>query len=125
MSVQPNLDTVINCEDTDSALDYLFQRGQYSEPGAAPRPGIVILDLNLPGNGGLEVLTAAKSDPDRRAIPIIVFSSSYDEQEIQNCYRAGANSYIKKPMSSEQFLATIQQIRAYWFKLAILPSTQV
>ena len=108
------------CEDGDEALDYLFRRGRYADP-AAPRPGIILLDLNLPGTDGREVLDAVKADDDLRSIPVVVLTTSTDERDIERCYQAGANSYVKKPVDLEGFMTAVQRLRDYWFEVVILP----
>ena len=92
---------VFRCQDGEEALDYLYQRGRYADPEQAPRPGLILLDLNLPGTDGREVLAQVKSDAQLRTIPVIVLTTSADERDIEGCYRAGANSYIQKPVSLE------------------------
>lgn len=109
------------CEDGDEALDFLFQRGAFADPTTAPRPGIILLDLNLPGTDGREVLAEVKADEDLQLIPVIVLTTSTDERDIELCYRYGANSYVKKPVDLEGFLKAIQRLRDYWFEVVILP----
>ena len=109
------------CEDGDEALDYLFRRGRYADPAAAPRPGIILLDLNLPGTDGREVLDAVKADDDLRSIPVVVLTTSTDERDIDRCYQAGANSYVKKPVDIGGFMTAVQRLRDYWFEVVILP----
>ncbi|HEX2025557.1 MAG TPA: response regulator, partial [Actinomycetota bacterium] len=99
------------CEDGDEALDYLFRRGRFADPAAAPRPGIVLLDLNLPGTDGREVLDAVKADDDLRSIPVVVLTTSTDERDIERCYQAGANSYVKKPVDLDGFLTAVRRLR--------------
>jgi two-component system, response regulator len=112
---------IVRCEDGDEALDYLFRRGRYADPAAAPRPGIVLLDLNLPGTDGREVLAAVKADDDLRSIPVVVLTTSTDERDIERCYQAGANSYVKKPVDLGGFMTAVQRLRDYWFEVVILP----
>lgn len=111
------------CEDGDGALDYLRRLGNYAEAGAAPRPGIILLDLNLPGTDGREVLDLIKADPDLRQIPVIVLTTSSDERDVERSYAAGANSYIKKPVDLEGFMAAIQRLKDFWFETVIMPHT--
>ena len=115
---------VYRCEDGDEALDFLFRRGAYVEPTAAPRPGIILLDLNLPGTDGREVLAEIKADESLQLIPVIVLTTSTDERDIELCYRYGANSYVKKPVDLQGFLQAIQRLRDYWFEVVILPKGQ-
>jgi CheY-like chemotaxis protein len=110
-----------HCADGDDALDYLHQRGKYADPAQAPRPGVVLLDLNLPGTDGREVLTQAKADPQLKKIPVIVLTTSTDERDIERCYQAGANSYVKKPVDLDGFLQAIRRLTDYWFEVVILP----
>ncbi|MFQ5651901.1 MAG: response regulator [bacterium] len=115
---------VIHCQDGDSALDYLFQRGEYENPEKSPRPGLILLDLNLPGTDGREVLNEIKKDTDLRKIPVIVLTTSTDERDIEKCYEFGANTYIRKPVSFDGFLKAIQCLHDYWFEIAILPERE-
>ena len=115
---------IVNCEDGDQALDYLYQRGPYSGPDSAPRPGLILLDLNLPGTGGREVLEQIKSDEALREIPVVVLTTSTDERDIRSCYKAGANSYIQKPVDIDGFFKAIQRLKDYWFEVVILPKEQ-
>jgi len=92
------------CEDGDEALDYLFHRGPYADSATAPRPDIILLDLNLPGTDGREVLQEIKADKEICNIPVIVLTTSEDERDIESCYRYGANSYVKKPVDLQGFI---------------------
>lgn len=112
---------VVRCEDGDSALDYLFRRGQYADPESSPRPGVILLDLNLPGTDGRQVLQEIKKVEELRQIPVVVLTTSSDERDIKSCYRAGANSYIQKPVDLEGFFKAIERLNGYWFEVVILP----
>jgi len=112
---------VQRCEDGEEALDYLFQRNQYSDAESSPRPELILLDLNLPGTDGREVLEELKKDPKLKTIPVIVLTTSSDEKDISNCYQAGANSYINKPVDLQGFFAAIQRLKNFWFEVALLP----
>ena len=109
------------CGDGDEALDYLFRRGRYADPARSPKPGIILLDLNLPGTDGREVLETVKRDEVLRRIPVIVLTTSTDERDIQACYGAGANSYVQKPVDLEGFMQAIERLKGYWFEVVILP----
>ncbi len=109
------------CPDGDTALDYLHRRGAFADPAAAPRPGIVLLDLNLPGTDGREVLHEIKERPDLRQIPVIVLTTSLDEKDVEACYRMGANSYVQKPVDMDGFMRAIQRLKDYWFEVVVLP----
>lgn len=109
------------CTNGDQVLDYLYRRGGFSDPEKSPRPGIVLLDLNLPGTDGREVLRIVKSDPKLHKIPVIVLTTSDAEQDIVRCYDAGANSYVKKPVDMQGFVLAITRLQEYWFEVAVLP----
>jgi CheY-like chemotaxis protein len=115
---------IFRCEDGDEALDFLSRRGRFADPEAAPRPGIILLDLNLPGTDGREVLAAVKADPALRPIPVVVLTTSTDERDIDRCYQAGANSYVNKPVDLEGFMRAIQGLKDYWFEIVILPKAE-
>jgi CheY-like chemotaxis protein len=112
---------IYRCADGDAALDYLHRRGQYSDPEMAPRPGVILLDLNLPGTDGREVLSEIKNDPKLKQIPVIVLTTSKDERDVEVCYRCGANSYIQKPVDLDGFMKAIERLNDYWFEVVILP----
>jgi CheY-like chemotaxis protein len=112
---------IVRCEDGDSALDYLFRRGGYSDPEKSPRPGVILLDLNLPGTDGREVLQEIKRHEQVRHIPIIVLTTSTDDRDVNACYQAGANSYIQKPVDVDGFIRAIERLNGYWFEVVVLP----
>lgn len=112
---------VIRCEDGDEALDYLYRRHRFAEPGAAPRPALVLLDLNLPGTDGREVLEEMKNDEDLKDIPVIVMTTSSDPRDVERCYKYGANSYVAKPVSFEGYMEAVQRLHSYWFETVMLP----
>jgi len=112
---------IYRCADGEEALDFLYRRGRYSDPDQAPRPGVILLDLNLPGTDGREVLSEIKNDPNLKQIPVIVLTTSKDERDIEVCYRCGANSYIQKPVDLDGFMKAIERLNDYWFEVVILP----
>ena len=112
---------VQRCTNGDQALDYLFRRGEFSAPGKAPRPGLILLDLNLPGTDGRSVLHTIKAAPELLKIPVVVLTTSNAEQDIEQCYAAGANSYVQKPVDFEGFIRAIARLSEYWLKVSILP----
>ena len=112
---------IIRCEDGDSALDYLHRRGPYASPEQAPRPGVILLDLNLPGTDGREVLQEIKGNEELRQIPVIVLTTSTDDRDVTACYQAGANSYIQKPVDMDGFIRAIERLNGYWFEVVVLP----
>lgn len=113
--------TVVRCEDGDEALDYLHRRGKYADPARSPRPGVILLDLNLPGTDGRQVLAEIKKSERLHDIPVVVLTTSADERDISACYRAGANSYIQKPVDIDGFMKAVERLNGYWFEVVILP----
>lgn len=112
------------CEDGDEALDYLYQRGAYAAPGTARRPALILLDLNLPGTDGREVLEIIKSDTALRSIPVVVLTTSRDPVDIEKCYTYGANSFIQKPVDVPGFVTALERLSDYWFEIVILPRAE-
>jgi len=112
---------VYRVSDGDEALDYLFRRGSYVDAETAPQPSIVLLDLNLPGTDGREVLAEIKNAEHLRQIPVIVLTTSSEKEDIDACYAMGANSYIRKPVDTDGFLRAVQHLKDYWFEVVILP----
>ena len=112
---------IFRCADGDEALDFLFRRGRHAD---APQPGVILLDLNLPGTDGREVLSEIKADPELKQIPVIVLTTSSDDRDVAACYKAGANSYIQKPVDLEGFMQAIERLNDYWFEVVILPKAQ-
>ncbi len=110
--------------DGEEALDFLFHRGPYSTRGANSHPKLVLLDLKLPKVDGLEVLRQAKLDPGTQAIPIVILTSSRQEQDLVAGYRLGVNSYIQKPVDFDQFRATVRQLGYYWLLVNQPPPDQ-
>jgi CheY-like chemotaxis protein len=108
-------------QDGDEALDYLFRLGEYEELDS-PQPVAMLLDLNLPGTDGREVIQEIKQNSNLKMLPIIVLTTSRNPQDIETCYRYGANSYLLKPMGTAEMQQTIQLLFKYWFHLAIMPS---
>jgi len=112
---------LLHCEDGESALDLLYQRGAYAPPAEAPRPGVILLDLNLPGTDGRDVLADLKRDETLRWIPVIVLTTSADPRDINACYQAGANSYVHKPVDFDGLMQAIQRLKDFWFEVVIWP----
>ncbi|WP_417914035.1 response regulator [Candidatus Electronema sp. JM] len=112
---------VFRCGDGDEALDFLHQRGRFAEAGAAPRPALVLLDLNLPGTDGREVLEEMKHDDNLKDIPVIVMTTSSDPRDVERCYKYGANSYVAKPVSFEGYMEAVKRLHSYWFETVMLP----
>ncbi|BAY20645.1 response regulator receiver protein [Calothrix sp. NIES-2100] len=109
------------CINGDQALAFLYRTGRYTKPEIAPRPGMIVLDLNLPGTDGREVLHRIKQDDSLKTIPVVVFTTSNNPKDIQDCYKYGVNSYIVKPINFAQLKRDIQTLVDYWFEITTLP----
>ncbi len=105
-------------EDGETAINYLRHQGAYEN---TLRPDIILLDLNLPGMDGREVLTEVKSDSNLKLIPIIILTTSTDEQDIRGCYNLNVNCYITKPVNIQDFINTIKLIQDFWLATVQLP----
>lgn len=106
-------------DDGVEALDFCYQRGEYAD---APRPDIVLLDLNLPRKDGREVLAALEEDPDLSRIPVVVLTSSAARADVRESYDQSANAYLTKPVDPEEFIRTIDAFTEFWLSTARLPS---
>jgi len=107
--------------DGEEALDFLFARGSFSYRNKKETPSVILLDLKLPKANGLEVLRKIREDKDLKRIPIIILTSSKEEQDVIKAYESGANSFIRKPVDFEQFVGAMKQLQLYWFVLSELP----
>jgi CheY-like chemotaxis protein len=101
------------------ALAFLRQEGQYAE---APRPGLILLDLNLPRKDGREVLAQIKNDERLKRIPVVVLTTSKSEADVMKAYGLHANCYIVKPVDFEKFAAVVRSIESFWFAIVTLPA---
>lgn len=109
-------------EDGEQLLDYLYQRGQYSgETGKAPRPGLILLDLNMPKMGGREALKVIKGDPTLVDIPVVVLSTSRLDEDIVRSYQLGVNSFITKPVTFSGLVTAMNVLGRYWLEIVELP----
>jgi len=111
-------------ENGEELLDYLCHRGKYVQPASAPRPGLILLDLNMPRKDGREALREIKADPELRRIPIVVLTTSQADTDIGAIYELGANSFISKPFQFEALVAVMRVLGQYWFKTVQLPVTR-
>ena len=100
--------------DGEEALDFLFCRGRYNNRSFQSPPRLVLLDLKLPKVDGLEVLKEIKGDPRTKAIPVVILTSSREEQDLVNGYKLGGNAYIQKPVDFAQFRETVKQLGLFW-----------
>ncbi|MBL8730285.1 MAG: response regulator [Planctomycetes bacterium] len=115
LPVRHHLEVVANGED---ALDYLCRRGHFAE---AVRPDLVLLDLNLPGLDGKQVLQRLRAEPALVGLPVVCLTTSSQDDDVRQSYRLGANSYIAKPASMEGFSALVEAVHHYWFDTVLLP----
>ena len=107
-------------EDGVELLDYLYRRGKYSEPGSAPRPGILLLDLNMPRKDGREALQELKADPKFKTIRVIIMTTSKAEEDILRSYNLSAASYITKPVTFEALVDVVRTLGKYWLEIVEL-----
>lgn len=112
-------------KDGAELLDYLHRRGEYGQPGSAPRPGVILLDLNMPRMSGREALREIKADPELRSIPLVVLTTSKAEEDIARSYDLGANSFISKPVTFEGLVEVMRGLGRYWFDIVELPPATV
>lgn len=115
------LNTLIRVSDGEELLDYLLNRGEYENETTA-RPGVILLDLNMPRMDGREALKEIKSNPMLSDIPIVVFTTSKAEEDIFNSYQLGVNSFITKPVTFENLIITMKALGKYWFEIVELPA---
>ena len=112
---------VVVARDGQEALDYVFAEGDYSDRDASDLPQVILLDLKLPKVDGLEVLERLRGSSRTRHIPVVVLTSSNEQQDIVKSYDLGANSYVRKPVDFEQFLEAARQLGLYWLVLNEVP----
>jgi CheY-like chemotaxis protein len=107
--------------DGEELLDYLHRRGRYADPACSPRPGLILLDLNMPRKDGREALKEIKADASLRQIPVVVMTTSKAEEDIYRTYDLGANSFITKPVMFESLVRVMKDLSTYWFEIVELP----
>ena len=108
-------------EDGEALMDYLYRRGKYTELRGQPLPGLILLDLNMPKKDGREALGEIKGDPTLRRIPVVVLTTSGEEEDIIRSYDMGVSGYIIKPVTFESLLEMIKGVSKYWFEIVDLP----
>ena len=113
--------TVHHFLDGQSALDYLFHRGEFSDAAETQFPHVILLDLRLPRIDGIDVLKTIKEDPGLKSIPVIVLTTSEAEKDVAKAYYNHANSYLVKPVSFEGFMEVVKHIEDYWVMLNVGP----
>jgi len=109
--------TVVVVRDGAEALDFLFCSGAYADRDPRDKPQVILLDLKLPKVDGLEVLRCIRADPSTRTLPVVILTSSKEEQDVVNSYLIGVNSYVRKPVDFIQFVEAIRQLGLYWLVL--------
>jgi two-component system, response regulator len=107
--------------DGEELIDYLYHRGKYAPPAHAPRPDLLLLDLNMPRKDGREALREMKENPAFRSIPVLVLTTSKTEEDVERIYDLGANSFITKPVTFEGLVQAMKVIGEYWFQIVRLP----
>ena len=116
------LNTLYHVKDGAEAIDFMYCEGAYAARNINDKPKLILLDLKMPKISGIQVLEKIKSDPRFKNIPVVILTSSKEDPDIQKCYDLGANSYITKPVESDNFFAVIKEIGLYWMILSQLPN---
>jgi two-component system, response regulator len=109
--------------DGEELMEYLQRRGAWADPADSPRPGLILLDLNMPRKDGREALEEIRSDPDLRRIPVVVLTTSKAEEDILRSYDLGVNSFITKPVTFDSMVETLQTVGRYWFEIVEIPQS--
>ena len=109
-------------EDGEQLLDYLNRRGKYAAPADAPRPSLILLDLNMPRKDGREALREIKTNPDLRRIPIVVMTTSQAEEDIFRSYDLGANSFVTKPVTFDRLVELMKALDHFWVEFVEFPN---
>lgn len=115
-------DAVRFVSDGEELVDYLLHRGQYEQAADSPRPDLILLDLNMPRKDGREALREIRACPGLRRVPVVVFTTSRAETDVERVYELGANSFITKPAAFDALVATIGNLTDYWFGTVELPT---
>ncbi len=115
------LNDLRSVENGEELLDYLRRQGRYADPEESPRPGLVLLDLNMPRKDGREALREIKADPDLKRIPVVVMTTSKAEEDVLSSYDLGASSYITKPVTFERLVELMKVLGRYWIEFVELP----
>ena len=115
------INDIRSVKDGEELLDYFRQKGAYSDPSSAPRPGLILLDLNMPKIDGRAALKVMKADPELKRIPVVVMTTSNAEEDVYRSYDVGANAYIVKPINFDSMVEIMKTLRRYWFDIVALP----
>ncbi|MEL7333983.1 MAG: response regulator [Cyanobacteria bacterium J06560_2] len=113
------------CYDGDEALDFLNRKGSYADIALTSLPSLMVLDLNLPGTDGREVLSYIKQDDVLKIIPVVVFTTSSNPKDVKSCYQFGANSYLLKQMNIQKLKTSVCHCLNYWMDISVLPDTSL
>jgi CheY-like chemotaxis protein len=108
-------------ENGEELMAYLRRQGRYASEADAPRPGLILLDLNMPRKDGREALAEIKADPELRQIPVVILTTSKSDEDVYRSYDLGVNSYIVKPVTFEALVDILQTLEKYWFEIVELP----
>jgi CheY-like chemotaxis protein len=108
-------------EDGEELMDYLHRKGKYADPDSSPKPGLILLDLNMPKKDGREALKEIKSDPNLRRIPVVIMTTSKAEEDVFRSYDFGASSFITKPVTFDRLVDLMKAIGEYWVEFVELP----
>ena len=108
-------------EDGEELMDYLLRRGAFVSAEKSPRPGLILLDLNMPRKDGREALQEIKNHPDLKSIPVIVLTTSKAEEDVYRTYNLGVNSFVAKPVTFDSLVTIVRDLGRYWFELVELP----
>lgn len=112
-------------EDGEELMQYLRREGKYASVESSPRPGLILLDLNMPRKDGREALREIKSDAALRGIPVVVLTTSKAEEDIYRTYNLGVNSFVTKPVSFDSLVSITRELGRYWFEIVELPSSAI
>ncbi len=108
--------------DGQELMDYLRRQGKYEDPSTSPRPGVILLDLNMPKKDGFEALAEIRSDPALRQIPVVILTTSKAEEDVYRGYDLGASSFVTKPVTFEGLVEAMKALGQYWFEIVELPT---
>jgi CheY-like chemotaxis protein len=108
--------------DGEDLMDYLYHRGKHAPPVSSPRPGLVLLDLNMPKKDGKEALRAMKADPALRSIPVVILTTSQSAEDVERTLSLGASSFIVKPVTFDRLARAVRVATEYWFEIVQLPT---
>lgn len=111
--------------DGEELVDYLLRRGKYEKASTSPRPDLILLDLNMPRKDGREALKEIRAHHDLRRVPVVVFTTSRADTDIERVYELGANSFVTKPAGFDALVSTVTKLMGYWFGTVELPAPRL